>query len=464
MTTSRLTQPCEHDVADPDRAELDTLQNNLRLALDRLTAAEARIDDLQGQRDTSAVDHTVVPGVVVADGFGPDQALTAAFGPFSGMDSGPFSGMDSGGDHDLDHIAELGVLDDDNPGNDANQTDPSVNRPRFLTRAALAASGAAVGAVAASVATAVPAAAADGDALLAGGINTATTRTVIQTSGDLEYGFGVHEAGLTAFPVQGAISGQAGTVYDAGVLGYATNGGTGVRGESGSGVGVIGSSSDSYGVGAISNAGAPTVSAFQARATAGAKAATLVGPRPLHFRNESVRLPPTQDVIAAEHGQLTADRDGADTSSALWFCTNAGTPGTWRKLAGPDTAGSFHILPSTIRVYDSRPGDPPITVQKGTIGGAETRAIDCKLGAGVPAGATAVVVNLTIVDTSASGFIALHKSGLAWPGNSTINWGAANTVLANSAVVATDTQARIAATCSTGSFTHIIIDVVGYYR
>ena len=318
--------------------------------------------------------------------------------------------------------------------------------------------------MAASVATSTPAAAADGDPLLAGGINIATTRTVIVTTGDLEYGLGVHESGLPSFPLPAAISGHAGTGFEAGILGHATNGGNGVVGQSNSGVGVVGSSPDSYGVAALSDAAAPSVSAFQARATAGAKSATLVGPRPLHFRNESVRLPPTEDVIAAEHGQLTADRNNADTSSALWFCTNGGTPGTWRKLAGPDTAGAFHVLPSTIRVYDSRPGDPPLTVQKGTVGGDETRAIDCKLGGGVPAGATAVVVNLTIVGTSNSGFIALHKNGLPWPGNSSINWGAANTVLANSAVVAVDSQARIAATCSAGSFTHVIIDVIGYYR
>jgi hypothetical protein len=51
-----------------------------------------------------------------------------------------------------------------------------------------------------------------------------------------------------------------------------------------------------------------------------------------------------------------------DTNNDLWACvgfSGIGTPGAWRRVAGPSTAGSLVVLPSPVRVYDSRPGLPP---------------------------------------------------------------------------------------------------------
>ena len=42
-----------------------------------------------------------------------------------------------------------------------------------------------------------------------------------------------------------------------------------------------------------------------------------------------------------------------DATGELWLCTAAGSPGTWRQIAGPTTAGAFHAI-SPRRVYDSR--------------------------------------------------------------------------------------------------------------
>ena len=81
----------------------------------------------------------------------------------------------------------------------------------------------------------------------------------------------------------------------------------------------------------------------------------------------------------------------------------------------------------------------------------------------MPAGATAVLVNLTIVNTTGSGYLGLFKNGIAYPGNSTINWNQPGTLLANSAVCALDDQARFAVKANVG-FTDFVIDVLGYYR
>lgn len=162
-------------------------------------------------------------------------------------------------------------------------------------------------------------------------------------------------------------------------------------------------------------------------------------------------------------GELIVDAGGT-----LWYCTASGTPGTWRRLSGTgaNAAGSLTILPSTVRCYDSRPASPPAGGgTKGPLGGAVTRLIDTTNNStGVPAGATAVLVNLTATNTSAAGFLALFKAGVAWPGNSSINWDHAGQSIANLAVVAVDATDRIAAYCATGAFCDFIIDVIGYYQ
>lgn len=151
-----------------------------------------------------------------------------------------------------------------------------------------------------------------------------------------------------------------------------------------------------------------------------------------------------------------------DIGGDLSYCTVAGTPGTWRKLAGPATSGQLHVLASTVRVYDSRPGQAPATGGKAPLPGGGERVIDTKFGGAVPAGAVAALVNVTVVNTSASGFVALFKNGIPYPGNSTINWFLPNSIVANSAVVALDTNALFNIR-SGGGATDLLIDVVGYY-
>lgn len=52
---------------------------------------------------------------------------------------------------------------------------------------------------------------------------------------------------------------------------------------------------------------------------------------------------------AHQVGELYEDETGV-----LWTCVAAGTPGTWREIAGPASAGAFHAI-APQRVYDSRP-------------------------------------------------------------------------------------------------------------
>ena len=132
-------------------------------------------------------------------------------------------------------------------------------------------------------------------------------------------------------------------------------------------------------------------------------------------------------------------------------------------ISGADAAGSFHVLESAGRVYDSRPGYTPTNVAKGRLVQNEVRTID--LGpAPMPQAARAAVVNLTITDTSsAGGFLKVYKAGAAIPVASAINWTGAGQTIANSATVAVGGGSINVRCGGNGASTHVIVDVAGWY-
>jgi hypothetical protein len=319
------------------------------------------------------------------------------------------------------------------------------DRRHFVRAAAAAATGAVVGG-AALLADASPAAAADGNSLVIGDAgNTGTHATGLAVTGkNAGYGLGVTDNGLASVPASPAVFGHAqGTNFTTAVLGLAQGSSTGVAGAGDTGVGVFGSSQ------VVGVLGASTI---------GLGAIFSGGSAALRLDNNKASPPaPPARSDAHNAGELEPDKD-----NSLWLCVTTGTPGSWRKLAGPTTAGALHVLPSTIRVYDSRPGFAPLGGTKGTLGANQQRVVDGKLGGAVPAGASAVLANLTIVSASGSGFLAAFKNGIAWPGNSTLNWDHAAQVAANSAVVALDASAQFQVRASNP--VDYIVDVVGYYR
>ncbi|MCU0270040.1 MAG: hypothetical protein MUF83_15530 [Acidimicrobiales bacterium] len=430
-----MTEPTTARTSPTPGAGAEPLEDQLRAALVRIEALEAEV-----------AGHRAALGSPTA----------------SGLDAAPASAptVDGAADH---------------PGSTTLTGDAAgpLDRRRFLNTAAAVVGGVAAGTVAAVAGTPGVAAAADTDPILAGSVNQATTRTVLQTTGDLEYGFGVHEVGLASFGnTPPAIAGHAKDHYRTAVLGLAQGSSNNsfraeVPGTNSNGLVVDATGPGSTGIIVNALAGhtnaitGPTGIRISATQVPGL---VVLGDRPLVVQSATLRNPPPERAIPYDAGTLAVSSNASREQLSLWLCINSGTPGGWRKLAGADTAGAFHVLPATVRAYDSRPGNAPLGVTKGPLGSDQTRTIDAKQGGAVPAGATAALVNLTIVDTSAAGFLALHRNGIPWPGNSTINWSAPNTVLANSAVVALDDQARLAVKCSANSSTHFVIDVVGYYR
>lgn len=166
-------------------------------------------------------------------------------------------------------------------------------------------------------------------------------------------------------------------------------------------------------------------------------------------------------------GELVEDGNGA-----LWLCVKAGTPGTWRKIAGNETAGAFHPI-AQIRVYDSRVPAP----DPGRLGVGDARVVSVKdqrdqtgavVGGGenIPAGATAVVGNITVTGTAgAGGYLTIMPGDAATPQGSSINWFGSDQDIANAFTAKLDVSRQLKIFCGgpPGPSTHVIVDISGYY-
>jgi hypothetical protein len=98
-------------------------------------------------------------------------------------------------------------------------------------------------------------------------------------------------------------------------------------------------------------------------------------------------------------------------------------------------------------------------------GNAAARNFQIQGVCGVPVGAKAVTINVTIVTPSSTGFLTLWPSGGAMPVVSTLDFGLSDNSLANGAIVPLSTNAddlSVFMGGGTGS-TDVLIDVTGYF-
>jgi hypothetical protein len=195
----------------------------------------------------------------------------------------------------------------------------------------------------------------------------------------------------------------------------------------------------------------------------------------------------TVDNSTAGTGFVTIYPTGASrpTASALNYTPGAvvanevvaklGTGGTITLFTASsthlivDVVGWFPTAASSVfaltpqRYLDTRPGEPTFD-GAGSGGGLTGRApIDLTVaGRGaVPADAAAVVVNVTVVNTTAnSGFVTVFPTGSERPLASSANF-APGQVVANELVAKVGTGGRIS--LFTNASTHLAVDVVGYF-
>jgi len=297
------------------------------------------------------------------------------------------------------------------------------NRRELLRRAGLAAAGAVGAAVATSAVTAAPAGADTGSTMISGHVNRAESSTEIyyDSAVELDHNSVLLVDDSSSLPPlfdSSAIAGVATTTTKVGVVGLGTTG---------FGIGVKGVAATPKGRGVVAD-------------NPGGAALNLV---------PSGADPRTRASLSPRAGDLHCDQD-----ANIWAHTGT----AFRKVAGPATAGSLHVLPSTTRIYDSR-------LAGGRFATHEQRVIAGNAGGGapIPPGATAAMVNLTATNTNPGGFFAVFSAAVAWSGSSSVNWAVPNTTVANMAVVAVDSLARFSARMEGAGGADLVVDVIGYY-
>lgn len=340
-------------------------------------------------------------------------------------------------------------------------TDDRPDRRALLRRVGAAAAGAVTGGAAIAAIGAGPAAAANGDPLTVGATTTGSATTALGWIGATPTGTGpamllvkdsnagvLNNRGATVLALRGSTDGSAVLAHHYG------SGGAGVYALGDTGALAVGSA-DGYGLraqgGTALYADANFGGGISLDAYAGRAHAVL---RPGPFN-------PTTSAYARLQGEIVCDNTGQ-----LWLCTVAGTPGTWRKLGGPGTAGQLHVLPSPKRIFDSRPGSGPDNVAKGVFVD-QAKAIDAKnagtgVPSGVPAGATALLANFAVTETVNGGYGALWAYGAPDPGTANLNWNATATSISNLAVSGLDGTATF--TAKVAGTAHVVLDVIGYWR
>jgi len=122
-------------------------------------------------------------------------------------------------------------------------------------------------------------------------------------------------------------------------------------------------------------------------------------------------------------------------------------------------ASFFHPL-SPQRILDSRPATQ-VGVYHTPWAGGTTRDVAVGGLANVPSDAVAVVLNVTVTDTTAPSFLSIWPAGAAQPTVSSLNWSAGRTI-PNAVTVKLGTDGKVLVFNHSGAV-NVIIDVAGYY-
>lgn len=155
--------------------------------------------------------------------------------------------------------------------------------------------------------------------------------------------------------------------------------------------------------------------------------------------------------------------------------------GSGGKVEFANAVGSVHVIADVVGYFDngSGPGDrfngidpTRLLDSRGTNGGwngtklvaGTPRDLAVRQPAradGVPATATAIIANVTVVDSSAESFLRAWPSGEAEPGVSNLNFGAGQ-IIPNLVMLKVGTNGKISLSNAAGA-THVVVDVVGYF-
>jgi hypothetical protein len=181
----------------------------------------------------------------------------------------------------------------------------------------------------------------------------------------------------------------------------------------------------------------------------------------LNLSCSSLRGAPTLDEEPHAVGDLVVD-----VWSDLWYCCVAGTPGTWRKLAGAGASGAFYVLSPAVRVYDSRPGFHTLGGPQTKLAANTSRVVYVNPG-GVASnddGMTAVMLTVMLVNTApGNGNLTIWPDLTKQPATNAMVWGGSAgrfSTLAVAPVGGRPAGLRFLSSLATD----LVVDVVGYWH
>jgi hypothetical protein len=144
-------------------------------------------------------------------------------------------------------------------------------------------------------------------------------------------------------------------------------------------------------------------------------------------------------------------------SATLTFTDNAPDSPQTVTLTGNGTLGGQYVPVAPVRIYDTRTGG--IGSLGSGAGGAGARDVQVT-GSVVPANAVAVVLNVTVTNTTSAGYLTVFPAGIPRPTASSLNWTAGQTV-PNLVEVPIGAGGQVSFYNAYGS-TDMILDLQGY--
>jgi len=308
-----------------------------------------------------------------------------------------------------------------------------------------------VGAAGAAALRVLPASAATGGNFILGGINQADKISVLRLTAETPSGGTVANTSALQVDSTNALTLLSGTMRGIEAIGQGT--GAGVAGMSWSGPG---------GFFGSTNGPDLQLGGFTINFVTGGKTVTGTG-----------RLAQMMDTSVGAVGPGTAPAAGIaeilrGSDASLWASTTAAA---WRRMNSlrvdkSDGSGSAF---TPARIFDTRSATGPTA--GAALNGGQTYKFGPYTGTkGIPADAIGIVGNLTVVDYTGAGYIAIFPGGLAWPGNSSVNFGPpfAASGWANFFVVGFGSGADAGKISlylsSNGIKSHAVVDVLGYLQ
>jgi hypothetical protein len=159
-------------------------------------------------------------------------------------------------------------------------------------------------------------------------------------------------------------------------------------------------------------------------------------------------VPNLVTVPVGNDGKVTLYNRSDSTSQLIADVTGYYVTGT------PSTPGSFRSLAPS-RILDTRSGAP--------VGANTPLSLQVTGVAGIPAGAAAVVFNLTVAEARAPGYITAYASGPGTaPKASNLNF-LKGQIVPNLVTVPVGADGKVALLNASSGATHLVADVTGYY-